>query len=386
MLVLRPRARIVGPLVVVLLLQYFSFALLAQSPDDEQRTSLAVDALTRLQNVDLSQNDRLKQAVSKLLEKTRGSANFLKLVEHFKLTNQGPGLIEVAARNSTNETGVASLRLLLSSKDAPLLEQSLRGTNTDVAAQISTALANVTDKKAAELLLPLAQDATVDPRLRRNAVRGLAKTREGAATLIELGDKLPEDVKFTASTELSRAPWPEIKAQAAKAFPAPAGQNNQPLPPISELMKMKGDPANGAKVFNSVTVGCSTCHRVKGQGIDFGPDLSEIGSKLGKDALFESILDPSAGISFGYEAFQFQLKSGEEPYGLVASDTADEIAVKAIGGIVTRYKKSDVVKREQMKLSIMPAGLQQNMTTQELVDLVSYLSSLKKSASPSQAN
>ena len=125
-------------------------------------------------------------------------------------------------------------------------------------------------------------------------------------------------------------------------------------------------------------VGCANCHRINGQGTDFGPDLSEIGTKLGKDALYESILDLSAGISFGYEAFQLQLKSGDEAYGLKASETADEIAIKAVGGIVTRYKKSDVVKKEQMKLSIMPAGLQQTMSTQDLVDLVEYLSSLKK--------
>ena len=54
------------------------------------------------------------------------------------------------------------------------------------------------------------------------------------------------------------------------------------------------------------------------------------------------------------------------------------MALKATGGIVTRYKKSDIIKREQTKLSVMPAGLQQAMTTQDLVDLVEYLSSLTK--------
>jgi putative heme-binding domain-containing protein len=142
---------------------------------------------------------------------------------------------------------------------------------------------------------------------------------------------------------------------------------------------MPGDPANGAKVFSSAAVGCANCHQVKGQGVDFGPNLTEIGSKLGKDALFEAILDPSAGISFGFEAWQFELRSGDEAYGLLVSETAEEVAVKAVGGIVTRYKKGDVAKREQMKLSIMPVGLQQAMTTQELVDLVEYLFSLKKS-------
>ena len=72
------------------------------------------------------------------------------------------------------------------------------------------------------------------------------------------------------------------------------------------------------------------------------------------------------------------MKSGDEAYGLMVSDTADEIAVKTQGGIVTRYKKSDVAKQEQQKLSIMPAGLQQTLSTADLVDLVEYLSSLKK--------
>jgi len=125
-------------------------------------------------------------------------------------------------------------------------------------------------------------------------------------------------------------------------------------------------------------VGCIKCHQVNGEGIDFGPSLSEIGTKLGKDALYQSILDPSAGISFGFEAWQIELKSGDEAFGLLVSDTTDEIAVKSQGGIVTRYKKSEIAKREQQKLSIMPAGLQLTMSTEDLVDLVEYLLSLKK--------
>ena len=106
--------------------------------------------------------------------------------------------------------------------------------------------------------------------------------------------------------------------------------------------------------------------------------MSEIGSKLGKDALYESILDPSAGISFGFEAWQVELNDGEEAYGLLVSETADELAIKDLNGIVSRYKKSAVHDRRQMKLSLMPAGLQQSMTAQDLVDLIEYLASLKK--------
>ena len=118
---------------------------------------------------------------------------------------------------------------------------------------------------------------------------------------------------------------------------------------------------------------------MNGQGVDLGPNLSEIGSKLGKDAIFEAILDPSAGISFGFEAFNLMLKNGDEAYGLIASETADEITLKSAGGIVTRYRKSDVTARQPSKVSLMPAGLQQGMTTQEFVDLVEYLAALRKS-------
>ena len=183
---------------------------------------------------------------------------------------------------------------------------------------------------------------------------------------------------MTTSSELSHVRWPEIRDEAAAILPPRRGRDARPLPPLAEMLKMKGNPANGAKLFSAPETGCANCHRVKEQGVDFGPNLTEIGSKLGKDALYQSILEPSAGISFGFEAWQIQLQSGDEAYGLIVSETAEELAVKAVGGIVTRYKKSEISKREQMKLSIMPVDLQQAMSTQDLVDLVEYLSSLKK--------
>ena len=125
---------------------------------------------------------------------------------------------------------------------------------------------------------------------------------------------------------------------------------------------MKGDMGNGAKIFARQNPGCATCHVVNGQGVELGPNLSEIGAKLGKDALYEAILDPNAGISFGYEAFNLTLKNGDEAYGLIASETADEVTLKNIGGIVTRYTKDDIADRQQSKVSIMLAGLQAGLT------------------------
>jgi len=350
------------------------------------RIALAVEALTRLEGIDLNENAALKERVLQVLDKTRGTPSFVKLVQHFKLPEQNAGLLEVAIAQPSAESGVEAMRLILGSDGTALLRRALEGTNTLTATRTAEALGNTGDKQATKLLLPLLPDPTRDAALRKQVVRSLARTSEGAGELLKLAreEKLADDLKFTTSAELNAVRWPEIKAEAAKILPPAQGQNAAPLPPLSELVRMKGDPANGARIFTNASPGCANCHVVHGRGIELGPNLSEIGTKLGKDALIESILEPSAGVSFGYEAWNFTLKSGDEVYGLVASETANEVVVKNIGGIITRLKKSDLESRQQSKLSIMPAGLQAAMTAQELVDLVEYLAALKTAgAAPS---
>ncbi len=112
--------------------------------------------------------------------------------------------------------------------------------------------------------------------------------------------------------------------------------------------------------------------------MDFGPKLSEIGSKLPKEAEYAAIFEPSAGIGFGYEGFEVQFKDGSSVTGIVSSKTETDLIMKLPGGTTQEYKMSQVKSMKQMKDSMMPAGLQDAMTTDELVNLVEYLSSLKK--------
>ncbi len=358
----------------------FTNALLAANAEDQQRINTAVEALTRMENVDLEEKPAVKAAVGRVLDRTRGTPNFVKLVQHFKLTNQNAGLLEVAINNRADDNGVAAIRLVLASKDRAALNEALQTTNLTNAIRLVEVLGNAKEKQVVLLIEPFVIDQRQNMEVRRAAVRALAQTQDGAAVLLALAktDKLPDNLKFIAASELNSARWPEIKTEAASVLPLPAGRNSQPLPPVSELVKMKGDAANGAEVFRRETTGCIKCHQVRGEGREVGPALTEIGTKLPKEALLEAILDPSAGISFGFEGWQVQLKSGDDTYGIKASETPDEIAIKDANGIVTRYKKSEVASMQQSKTSIMPSGLQQTMSTQELIDLIEYLASLKK--------
>src|SRR5688500_5084028 len=86
-------------LVAICAVVYSGFA---QSDD---RTSLAVEAVTRLQNVDLDQNAKLKETVFKLLDRTRGTPDYLRLIKHFKLRGQQAGLLDLAIAQPADEAG-----------------------------------------------------------------------------------------------------------------------------------------------------------------------------------------------------------------------------------------------------------------------------------------
>ncbi|MCH2378097.1 MAG: c-type cytochrome, partial [Pedosphaera sp.] len=231
------------------------------------------------------------------------------------------------------------------------------------------ALGNSNNPKVISMLAPLVVEATLHANVRKEAVKGLANFEAGAKHLLALakGGKLPQRAKFTARLALSTVRWPGIKAEAAK-----------PLPPVAVLAKRKGDIAKGAKVFLREAVQCARCHKVGDAGIEVGPALTEIGDKLPKTELYASILDPSAGISFGYEAWLVTMKDGSVAFGIIESETDDEISVKGPTGAVTKHAKANVKSRAQQPISLMPPGLHLTMKEAELVDLIEYLSSLKK--------
>ena len=78
---------------------------------------------------------------------------------------------------------------------------------------------------------------------------------------------------------------------------------------MTELLVYVGNSERGRTIFEQTT--CVQCHQVNGTGINFGPDLSEIGSKLSKQGLYESILDPDATVSPAFQAVNIVRRDGK---------------------------------------------------------------------------
>ena len=358
--------------------------ILASSTDTQARTlpddvRVKLEALNRLKGTDLGANPALEAVVTKIVGQTRGEPEFVGLVKDFQLLGQEEALADFVRAQPEDPASVEALRLLLNATNTVPLGQLLDSSVTN-RPLILKALGDTADRRITSLIQRVVLSDKEPLEVRRAGVLALARVHEGAQALLDwtATGKLEGVLRDSAGEALRAARWPEIRAAAVTAFPPKTAPSEHRLPPIAELLKQTGDAARGAIVFRRTDIGCIQCHQVNGEGISFGPGLSEIGSKLGKDALCVAILEPSAGISFGFEAWNFVLKGDDEVLGLIASETEEEVAVKVPGGVVTRYKKSQIVRREKQALSIMPSGLEANMSTQDFVDLIEYLASLKK--------
>ena len=116
---------------------------------------------------------------------------------------------------------------------------------------------------------------------------------------------------------------------------------------------------------------------MKGQHIDFGPDLSEIGKKLSKEAMYQSILFPNAAISHGFHGVILTQKNGASVAGYITSETDEAVTIRLPGGVSQKISSKDITGRKDMQQSLMPPGLAASLKKEDLADLVAYLQSLK---------
>ncbi|MCH2124114.1 MAG: c-type cytochrome, partial [Pirellulaceae bacterium] len=139
-----------------------------------------------------------------------------------------------------------------------------------------------------------------------------------------------------------------------------------------------GDPSRGKEIFFGKRALCSACHRVGPQkGKEIGPDLRRIGEVRSPRDLLEAILAPSASLARGFEGQTVVTTSGRVISGVLHQETDDFIVLFTSQREEVRIPRSDVEEINASAVSIMPAGLERLLTSDELRDLLAYLGSLQ---------
>jgi putative heme-binding domain-containing protein len=138
-----------------------------------------------------------------------------------------------------------------------------------------------------------------------------------------------------------------------------------------------GNPTAGKQVFFNRQAGCYLCHRVGTDGGLVGPDLTKIGERRNQLDLLEAVVYPSSSLARGFESHSLLIDDGRTLTGLIVRETADSLVLRAADQSEHRVPRSSIEEMKPSPLSIMPAGLENTMSRQQLADLIAYLQTLK---------
>jgi putative heme-binding domain-containing protein len=137
--------------------------------------------------------------------------------------------------------------------------------------------------------------------------------------------------------------------------------------------KAPGDPTAGEELFWG-KAGCGRCHAVQGRGGRLGPDLSNIGGARALPQLYQSLVDPDAEISTGYQGAQVLLKNGKTLRGVARNRTNYSVQLQDEGGKLHLLSASDISQITLLKGSLMPGDFGKRLSSGEIENLVAYLS------------
>ncbi len=155
-----------------------------------------------------------------------------------------------------------------------------------------------------------------------------------------------------------------------------AAKQQAHLEAVAEATR-NGDVRRGQAIFNSQKTACATCHAIGYLGGNIGPDLTRIGQIRTERDLLEAIVYPSASFVRSYEPVFVVTKSGDDYSGVLRKDAVDEVLLATGPGTEVRVARSDITEMRPGTVSVMPGGLDEQLSRQELADLIAFLKSTK---------
>ena len=146
------------------------------------------------------------------------------------------------------------------------------------------------------------------------------------------------------------------------------------LQKLESQLRIKGDVAAGRALFFGKAT-CFGCHAVGVNGADFGPDLSNIGEIRSRHDILEAIVYPSASYAREYETSKIATKNSSY-IGIIKEQLPDLVIIATGPGSKVRVPRSEILSIEPQSVSMMPPGLDKQLSIGELSDLISFLESL----------
>ncbi len=211
------------------------------------------------------------------------------------------------------------------------------------------------------------------PGIREKAVDVLLNRPDRTSDLLramEQGIVQRRDLSLLQAVALRQHSDASLQRRAIKAIGAATNANrDEVVRRFHPALDLRGDTQHGKALFQQR---CQSCHRLGNDGFAVGPDLA--GARNGgKEKLLTNILDPNREVPPNYVGYVVETKEGESHAGLIVNETASSVTVRQLLGIEVVVARGQIARMQASKLSLMPEGLEEGLSSQDIADLVEYV-------------
>jgi len=218
---------------------------------------------------------------------------------------------------------------------------------------------------------PLVSSFTaLKPALQQKAFEAILKRPEATSALLDAVKAESIQRELFAPGDVARLrshPNKQIAKRANDLFKVNNAAKDAIIAKLAPEVEKPGNAANGKMLF---TAACAICHKLDGQGMAVGPELTGMGAH-GPTELLTHIVDPNREVDPSFWAFNITTKKGEVLVGVITAENTASITLATQVG-VREIAKNDIEKRENTKRSLMPEGLDA-LGPDALRDILAYI-------------
>jgi putative heme-binding domain-containing protein len=276
----------------------------------------------------------------------------------------------------TRRVGAVNLLALAGDRQGEVVLLSLAAPEQPVALSIAAVRALVRPgggTTAASNLLERHRWSRYSPALRSTVLTLLSGRQEFAPAIVdalESGAVPAATLSEPQRAWLRKAEDPDVRARATKLLSGGASEDRQrAFEDAKGALKLTPTAANGQRVFVKL---CATCHRLDREGYAVGPDLYGIRNQP-KESILMHIVIPEREVAPNFAAYECITTDGRAIIGIMTADTPASVTLRQALGMEETVPREKIRRLTASAFSLMPPGLEQAMTRQELADLLAYL-------------
>ncbi|MBI1311274.1 c-type cytochrome [bacterium] len=295
-----------------------------------------------------------------------------------------PSLVTSADKTANEAQRVVATRLLSLADEAivvPRLADLLEPTVPSSVQLVAVQTLGTFRSSDVEAAL-IEQWNSLSPAVRNEALGVLTGTVPRVETLltaIEAGTVRAAELSADRRQFLLNHPTKDVKARAAKAIGS-AGDSNRKavVESFRDVLDLAGDAERGRMTF---TKKCSICHKLGEVGHNVGPDIVSVQNKSPDDLLI-AILDPNREAQPNFTAYNLITNDGRVLNGIIVTESSASITLRRAEGKEDIVPRSEIDQLVSTGRTIMPEGLEKDVSRQDIADLIAFIKSLRAPAKP----